>query len=190
MLARQANSKQLVADDAYMLADIAREQGNIRRGEELLKDAQSYYESQQQKVNIWDAWITKARLQIAGGHAARTEATIQQAASGFHSVKDEARECGAESALIESYVAQGRPAQASRVFANSRALCSETHEYEARMLYKIRSIQLKAPAGGVLGTRQEMRSLIRELQANGWGQLVREARTALNRKPLFSQDSR
>lgn len=190
MLARQANSKQLVADNAYMLADIAREQGNIRRGEDLLKDAQSYYQAQQQKVNLWDAWITQARLRIAGGHAAQTEKTIQQAVSGFRSVKDEARECRAESALIESYLTQGRPAQASRAFASSRALCAETHEYESRMLYTVRSIQVEATSGDVTGSRQQMHSLIRQLQANGWGQLVREAHAALNREPLLAQNSR
>jgi serine/threonine protein kinase len=189
-LARQAHSKQLLADNAYMLADIAREQGNIRRGEDLLKDAQSYYEAQRQKVNLWDAWITQARLRIAGGHAAQTEKTIQQAVSGFRSVKDEARECGAESALIESYLAQGKPAQASHAFASSRALCSKTHEYQSRMLHAIHSIQVEATSGGVAGSRQQMHSLIRQLQANGWGQLVREAHAALNRAPLLAQNSR
>jgi len=33
-----------------------------------------------------------------------------------------------------------------------------------------------------------MRSLMRELQVNGWGQLVREARSALNRTPLVVEN--
>jgi serine/threonine protein kinase len=186
VLARQANSKQLMADNAYMLADIAREQRDFHRGEELLKEAETYYAAQRQKVNLWDAGVTEARLRIAEGHAARTEETIQQAANGFHDVKDEARECSAESALIESYLAQEKPVQAARVFASSRAICSATHEYEWRMLYLIRSIQVKA-VGDALGSREQMRSLLRELQTKGWGQLVREARVALNR-PLLARN--
>ena len=187
-LARQGSSKQLIADNAYMLADIAREQRAFHRAEELLKAAKSYYSAQEQKVNLWDAWVTEARLRIANGQAAGTEKPIQEAAIGFHDAKDEARECGAQAALMESFLAQRKPGQASRALANSRAVCAATHEYDARMIYRIRSIQVKAASGDVLQFREQMRSLMRELQVNGWGQLVREARSALNRPPLVVEN--
>lgn len=183
-LARQANSKQLVADDQYMLADLAREQGALRQSEEWLKSAEAYYTAQRQKVNLWDAWIAEARLRIARAQAAGTEKKIAEAAAGFRTVKDDARECAAYAALMESYLAQSKPDEAARALTISRSLCFETPEYDSRMIYKVRSAQVKAVSGHVEQARRGLEAALRDLNAKGWGQLAREARSAL-REPRF-----
>jgi tetratricopeptide (TPR) repeat protein len=177
-LARQANSNQLIADDSYMLADIARVQQAFHRGEELLREAEDYYIAQHQNVNLWDAWVTESRLRIAEGHAAGTDKKIQQSVAGFQTVKDEARECGAYAALLESYLAQKKPNHASRALAASRMLCSGTGEYDSRMLYAIRAIEVKAAVGDAAQAQQQLQSIAQDLETNGWGVLAREARTA------------
>ena len=180
-LARQANSRQLTADDEYMLADIAREQRDFKHAEELLKSAETYYSAQKQKVNLWDAWAAEARLQIVEQRAAGSETRIVEAIGGFHGVKDDARECGAYAVLMESYLAQHKLREASRAATNSGATCAATTEYDARMIYRIRSLQVRTALGDVPHAKQELESLTKELEEKGWGQLARKARLAVRR---------
>ncbi len=179
-VARQANSKQLIADDAYMLADIAREEKAFKLGEELLNNAEAYYTTQKQKISLWDASISEARLRIAEHKSMGTDKLIGEAINGYRGVKDEAKECGAYAVLMEAYLAQNKPRDAAHTLANSRALCTATPEYEMRMLYKIRSIEVQA--ADPERQRQQLQSVIRDLEGKGWGDLAREARTALKKQ--------
>lgn len=173
-MARPANSGQLTADDAFMLAGVAREQRDFRRAAAWLRQAEPYYIAQNEKENLWDAWVEEARLRMAEGRPGGTQAKLREAAEGFRKVKDEARECRAQAALIESYLAQGKSADALLALADSRAVCAATHEYEARMIYSMAALRVKAETGDSRAGN-DLKALARDLKKNGWDELAREA---------------
>jgi tetratricopeptide (TPR) repeat protein len=180
-VARQTNLNQLIADDEFMLADIARERRAFQRGDELLAAAETYYKAQKQGPNLWDAWVTESRLQIARAHAEGTDKKLTEAVRGFHNVKDEARECNALAALIESYLAQKKTADAARTVATSRHTCSSIPQYETRILFRIRALQAEGASGIATQARNSLVALAREVDARGWRELGREARVSVSK---------
>jgi hypothetical protein len=48
------------------------------------------------------------------------------------------------------------------------AVCAGTREYESRMIYKIRSTEVKAVLGKVIQAKQDLESIARDLEARGW----------------------
>lgn len=178
-LARQANSKQLMADDAYMLSEIAREQGDFAQSAKLLKAAEPYYISERQKLSLWDAWVAEGRLRIAEHQAEGTDKKLHEAVAGFRAQKDDGRACAGYATLLESWLAQHRTEAASRTLTESKALCTHVGEYDSRMMFEIRAAQVEAQSGDPSAARQRLQLLSRELARNGWGDLAREASSAL-----------
>ena len=126
----------------------------------------------------WDAQLVGARIQIATGDAAGTGKGIEESAAGFHTIQAAARETSAYTVLAESYLAQHKAAQARTAIQRGREAYL-THEFLARMRYRLVSARVTAATGDRARAAQELRAQLAELESKNWSQPASETRQAL-----------
>ncbi|HEV3198748.1 MAG TPA: protein kinase [Bryobacteraceae bacterium] len=178
-LSRTLKAQQYIADGAATVADIAREQREYAAAHRWWSEAMDYYRGQKQKNGLWDAQLIDARIRIATGGAAGTDKEIEDSVAGFHSIQAAARETSAYSVLAESYLAQRKAGQARSAIQRGHEAYLATHEFQARMKYRLVSALVTAAAGDRTRAAQELRTLLAELESKNWSQLASEARQAL-----------
>jgi hypothetical protein len=81
--------------------------------------------------------------------------------------------------LAESYLAQRKAGQARSAIQRGHEAYLATHEFQARMKYRLVSALVTAAAGDRTRAAQELRTLLAELESKNWSQLASEARQAL-----------
>ena len=178
-LSRTLKAQQYIADGAATVADIAREQKDYATARQCLAEATDYYRAQKQKNGLWDAQLVGARIQITTGGAAGTEKSIEESAAGFHSIHASARETSAYTVLAESYLAQHKAGQARTAIQRGREAYLATHEFLARMKYRLVSARVTAAIGDRPLATQELHKLLAELESKNWSLLASETRQAL-----------
>jgi len=178
-LSRQLKIQQYSADAEFNLADIAREQGDFAAAHRYLDSALEFYTRQNQKNQLWDSALTLANIQISEGHAAATEKTIEDAAAGFHALHAPVRELAAYTALARSWLAQHKPLQARAAIQHGRPAFLVSHEFQARMQYRLLSAQVSAATGDRPAARRDLQALLVELESKSWSLLAAKARHAL-----------
>jgi tetratricopeptide (TPR) repeat protein len=178
-LSRTLKAQQYIADGLATVADIARQQKDYPAANRSLSEAFDYYRAQKQKSELWDAQLVDARIRIATGSAAGAAKEIEEAAAGFHSIKAAARETSAYTVLAESYLSQHKAAEAVRAIERGREAYLATHEFLARMKYRLVSARVTAAAGDGAQATQELRALLAELESKHWSLMASETRRAL-----------
>jgi hypothetical protein len=81
--------------------------------------------------------------------------------------------------LAECYLAQHQPGQARRAIQRGHESFVATHEFLARMRYRLVASKSTAAAGYRARATQEMRALLAELESKDWSLLASETRQAL-----------
>jgi len=178
-LSRTLKAQQYIADGAVTLADIAREQKDFDVATRSWNEASEYYRAQKQKNGIFDAQLVGVRLRIAQGNAAGTEKDAENSASGFHSLQAAARETSAYTVLAESFLAQHKLAQARAAIQRGHEPYLATHEFLARMKYRLVAAEVSAAAGDRTRAAQDLHTLLAELESKNWSLLATETRQAL-----------
>ncbi|HLK67499.1 MAG TPA: protein kinase [Bryobacteraceae bacterium] len=178
-LSRTLKARQYVADGLATVAQIACEQKDFATANRTLAEANEYYHSQNQKPELWESELIDARIKIAAGAAAGTEKQIEDSAAGYHSIDATARETAAYTVLAESYLAQRKPAQAAQAIQRGRKAFVATHEFLARMTYRLVAGRVEAANGDTAKAAQDLRTLLAELEPKNWSLLASETRQAL-----------
>jgi hypothetical protein len=178
-LARGLKEPQYIADGTITVADIAREQKDFATADRLWRESLEYYIAKKQSSEMWDAQLVGARIRIAMGNAAGTEKEIEASVAGFHSLKASARETSAYTVLAESYLAQGKIKEARAAIARGREPALATHEFQARMKYRLAAARVLAATGDRARAGEDLRTLMGELESKNWSQLASEAGQAL-----------
>ena len=178
-LSRTLKAQQYIADGAATVADIAREQKDYGAANRSWSEAMEYYRSQKQKSELWDAQLVGARIRMATGAAAGTEKEIEESAAGFHSIKAAARETSAYTVLAECFLAQHKAARARNAIQRGREAYLATHEFRARMQYRLASARVMAALGDRARAAGDLEASVAELESKNWSQLASEARQAL-----------
>ncbi len=178
-ISRTLKAQQYIADGEATIAEIACEQKDYDTANRSLSEATAYYRAQKQKNELWIAQLVDARIRIATGAAAGTEKEIEDSAAGFHSIKVAARETFAYAVLAESLLAQHKAAQAGAALQRGHEPYLATHEFLARMKYRLVSGRVTAAMGNPAQAARELRALLAELEARNWSLLASETRRAL-----------
>jgi tetratricopeptide (TPR) repeat protein len=178
-LSRTLKAQQYVADGLATVANIACEQKDFAAANRTLAEAVEYYKKQNQKVELWESGLIDARIKIATGAATGTEKQIEDAIAGYQTVKSDARVTAGYTVLAESYLAQHKQAEAARAIQRGRASFLATHEFLARMKYRVVAGKVLVATGAAPQARQDLRALLAELEAKNWSLLATETRQAL-----------
>jgi tetratricopeptide (TPR) repeat protein/TolB-like protein len=178
-LARKYKAAQFEADTNLMLAEMAGEKGDRATADRLLAESRAYYTREKQKDTLWEAALADARVRLATGAVDGSDAQVEDAASGYHSIESAAGETEAYAVLAEIRLAQHKTRDAGEAIRRGRAAFLAAHNYEEKMAYRLQAARVEAALGHRAAAVRELRLMAADLESKGWSAAATRTRAAL-----------